>query len=169
LRNAGFKNPRIAWDNSFEDLPQIEKQVQMLKDAGFSAKDIYIFVLYNWEYDYDVLERKRAECYRLGVQISDCRFRPLTATSDNFSSRMIQSDVDYFINSPKWSDYSVKRFRSSVRKHNICVRHNIPFHSSILERKLIDRDEYGKMKKASKEEILRTLPDAWFPQDFHSL
>ncbi len=82
-------------------------------------------MIYNWDYDYNELEKKRKICFDWGVQIADCRFRPLNSTFDNYNPRKVsQSNEDYYINE-KWTDEEVRKFRSNVRKHNICVRYKI--------------------------------------------
>ncbi len=166
LKKAKFTFPRIAWDNSFKEWKDIKKQINLLEKAGFNRKDIFVFVLYNWNYDYEVLENKRVKCYEFGVQLADCRFRPLNQTYDNYNPRKKkQTKHDYFIH-PNWTDFEVRLFRKNVRRHNICVRYSKRFHSSILERKRIDKNEFHKIIKLPKKEILKMFDDAWFPEDF---
>ena len=166
IKKAGFLNPRIAWDNSFDDFPRVHQQVQMLVKAGYSSKDIYVFMLFNWNYDFSELEKKRLKCWEWRVQISDCRFRPLDQMYDYFNSRKKQTLRDYYIH-PGWTDDEVKQFRSNVRKHNICVRHGFRFYSKALEQMLVSRTRSKKLRAASKKQILTALPDAWFPGEFH--
>ena len=68
-------------------------------DAGFNSKDISVFMLYNYDLDYDELESKRVKCFEWKVQITDCRFRPLDEIKDNYSphKRNGQTNNDYFI------------------------------------------------------------------------
>ena len=35
-----------------------------------------------------------------------------------------EGDFDYYI-SPLWSDDEVRQFRRNVRRHNICIRHDM--------------------------------------------
>jgi hypothetical protein len=165
LKEAGFRNPRIAWDNSIDDFEEIRRQVGFLVKAGFKPKDIYVFVLYNWKYPYEIMEEKRMKCYELGVQIADCRFRPLDQLSDRYNGRLPQSGDDYYIH-PKWDDLSVKQYRSNVRKHNICIRHGLPFHSGLLERKQRAKEIYASLKSLDRNGIRAEIFDAWYPDEF---
>lgn len=165
LKKARFINPRIAWDNSFNDWPQIEKQIDYLVTAGYQRKHIYVFILYNWEHPYSTVENKRVKCWEWGVQISDCRFRPLNQTYDNFNSKKEQTQSDYFIHE-KWNDVEIKQFRKNVRRHNICVRHDFAFYSPDLEHFKIDKKEYLKLKDLLKNDIKKKLDRVWFPDDY---
>ena len=93
-------------------------------------------MIYNWDYKFEELENKRKQCYEWGVQIADCRFRPLNQTFDRYNSRFKeQNSEDYYI-SPFWTDKQVRTFRRNVRKQNICIRYNIPWdkYNQTLER-----------------------------------
>ena len=73
------------------------------------------------------MEKKRQKCYEWGVQIADCRYRPLNQTYDNYSpQKKSQDNNDYYIHS-NWTDYLIRSFRKNVRRHNICIRYNIPW------------------------------------------
>lgn len=125
LKNARFKNIRLAWDFAYEQFDEVESWILILEKNGYKRKDIFIFMIYNWSFDYSELEAKRQKCFDWGVQIADCRFRPLNQTYDNYNSNVKeQSGNDYYIHS-NWSDYLIRKFRSDVRKHNICIRHKI--------------------------------------------
>lgn len=134
LKKARFENIRLAWDFKYESYHQVENWINILEDAGYHRKDIFIFMIYNWNFDYEELENKRLKCYEWGVQISDCRYRPLNQTYDNYNShKKAQTTIDYFIHE-KWSDKLIRKFRNDVRKHNICIRYKIPWES--YEKKL---------------------------------
>jgi hypothetical protein len=165
LHNANFINPRIAWDNSFQDWPKIERQVMLLENAGYKRKDISIFMLCNWEYPFEVLENKRLKCWKWGVQVSDCRFRPLNQTYDNYSPRTAQTAMDYFIND-KWTDAELKQFRKNVRRHNICVRHDFDFHSKSLENMRVSKKQYAILSRSHRRIVRKQLGDAWYPDQF---
>ena len=93
-------------------------------------------MIYNWDYNFEYMELKRRKCYQWGVQIADCRYRPLDQTYDYYNGHVEnQNQDDYFIH-PNWTDDSVKQFRKNVRKHNICIRHGISWekYSQKLER-----------------------------------
>ena len=134
LKKARFLNPRIAWDNSYEDFYSVFKQISILKDAGYKSKDIYVFMVYNHDLPFEILEKKRIKCNKWGVQIADCRFRPLNQTYDNYNPYSNnQNNEDYYIHK-RWTDLEIKRFRKNVREQNICIRHGFKEYSRILER-----------------------------------
>ena len=83
------------------------------------------------------------KCYEWGVQISDCRYRPLTQLHDHYKPLKDQSNgEDYHIN-PNWTDMQVKQFRKNVRRQNICARHGFSYHSKILEnRKKFTKEQF---------------------------
>ena len=129
LKKARFENVRIAWDFPYNEasVRMVKAWIDLLEEAGYNKKDLYIFMIYNWDYDYNHMELKRAQCYEWGVQIADCRYRPLDQTFDRYNPRKKeQSNEDYFIHE-SWSDADIRQFRRNVRRHNICIRHNIPW------------------------------------------
>lgn len=168
LKEAGFKNPKIAWDHGVNQANLIKKQIDILIDAGFKAKEISIFMIYNYELDYEEMEKKRVYCAKWGVQITDCRYRPLDQTFDEYSPNKHkgQTNKDYWIN-PNWTDQKVRKFRRNVRRHNICMRHEVDYHSSLLERKSIPKEEARKLRTRNYNEVKDILPDAWCPFLFH--
>lgn len=136
LKKARFVNIRVAWDFNYRKYREVEKWVKLLEEAGFARKQIFVFMIYNWDYTFKELEKKRLKCYEWGVQISDCRFRPLNQTFDRYDSHAKhQTSDDYYI-SPFWTDKQVRQFRRNVRKQNICIRYDIPIakYSKQLER-----------------------------------
>lgn len=171
LKKAGFKNPKIAWDGSLKERNSIKKQVEILVNSGYSAKEISIFMLYNHELPYEELEEKRVVCFELGVQIMDCRFRPLDSIKDNYNpaKRNGQSKDEYFIH-PNWSDKAIRKFRRNVRRHNICIRHGTDYHSSLMERKKIPQDISRELRTLNYEEVDKDMiPDAWTPKKVHDV
>lgn len=174
LKKAGFKNPKIAWDHSLKQAPKIKEQIDLLINAGFTAKEISIFMIYNYELPYEEMEEKRQLCAEWKVQITDCRYRPLDAEDDNYSSyKREQGPEDYHIHTESgWTDAKVRKFRRNIRRHNICMRHEMEYHSTILERKTnIPKEEAKIYQRMSYDEIVKNysdiIPDAWNPKDFH--
>lgn len=174
LKKAGFKNPKIAWDHSVKEAPLIKEQKDLLIEAGFLPKEISIFMIYNYKIPYEEMEEKRVKCAEWGVQITDCRYRPLDAEDDNYSPyKKEQGTEDYHIHEESdWTDAKVRKFRRNIRRHNICMRHDMEFHSTILERKRdIPKEEAKIYQQMSYEEILKNhsklIPDAWNPKEFH--
>ena len=139
FKEARFKNIRIAWDFDYDQFKKVEGWIEILKNAGFRKDKISVFMIYNWNYNFHIMELKRQKCFELGVQISDCRYRPLNAFFDNYNSyKASQTNNDYFI-SPNWTDQEIRQFRRNVRKHNICIRHNLKW------------DEYSVEKERGKK------------------
>jgi len=167
LKKARFTDVRIAWDGK-EGVESLKKQMEYLHNAGYPKKDIYVFMLFNWNLTPREMEEKRVKCWELGVQISDCRYRPLTQLYDNYSTRLDQTDKDYYIHDG-WTDKEVKAFRRNIRKHNICVRHGLLFYSSEMERMKIDQQKSMQIRSlVDKDEIRKEVTDAWFPDENHT-
>ena len=126
LRDARFKNPRIAWDGPYDDWPKVRRAVRMLKNVGYGRKDIFIFMLYNHELPYSEMRLKLDACRRWRVRVIDCRFRPLDSTRDNYRpGPKAQPTGEYFVHG-NWRDKQVRRFRRAVRRHNIAILLDLP-------------------------------------------
>lgn len=121
IKKARFSAVRISWDWGLGQKPVVHKALEYLNEAGYHYKNISLFMIYNWEIPFEVLEKKREICWRWNVQITDCRYRPLDQLYDNYNPRRHQTGADYFIH-PKWTDEQVKTFRRRVREQNICIR-----------------------------------------------
>lgn len=171
LRKAGFRYPRIAWDWDFGQHEAIKKQLEILVNAGYPKKEIFIFMLYDWKIPFEDMEYKRLKCWEWGVQIADCRYRPLNVIDDYCSNRNNQSTGHYYIHlEAGWSDMLVRQFRRNVREQNICIRHGFPFYSQQMERKNISIDDMRRMKSlvgiTSKLAFAKQLRiDTWTPSD----
>lgn len=138
LKKARFDNIRVAWDFPYSNMTvkMVGSWIDLLEGVGYNRKDIYVFMIYNWNYPFEHMELKRKQCYNWEVQIADCRYRPLNQTFDNYNGRIEgQTCEDYFIH-PDWSDALVKQFRRNIRRHNICIRHGIAWkdYDQVLER-----------------------------------
>ena len=136
LKKARFQNPRIAWDWSYDQNKQIKKQIDLLVKVGYKPKEIFVFMIYNWDLSFEEMEKKRLQCKRWGVQIADCRNRPLYQLFDEYNPRkgkVGQTNKDYYIH-PKWTDTQVRQFRKNVREQNIGIRFGIEYDRE-LERK----------------------------------
>ena len=126
IRNARFENIRIAWDNGLIDKDSIKRQIDILTKVGYKTKDISIFMIYNFDLNYEDMIKKIQFCRRQGVQIADCRYRPLNLDYDNYNphSREKQTKKDYYIHQKAgWTDKKIKKFRKLVRIHNIWIRY----------------------------------------------
>lgn len=172
IREAGFRYPRIAWDWEYKQYPLIKKQVGFLKSAGYSSKEIFVFMLYNWDIPFEEMEKKRIKCWEWRVQIADCRYRPLDQLFDNYNPRVIgQTKKDYYIHEKAgWTDALVKQFRKNVREQNICVRHSFPFYSRSFEHKKYGKEIRKKVKELrdtqDKIKFLKNIgADFWIPDN----
>lgn len=163
IKKARFLYPRIAWDWKYSEYKEIKRQIKILLDAGYDKKDVYVFMLQNWDIPFKEMEKKRVKCWEWGVQIADCRFRPLTQTFDNYNSKKDQTNSDYYIN-PNWTDKKVKQFRKNIRRQNICIRQGLNFYSKKLEHKHYNENDKEKLRSQSKIMIKKQLDDAWFPE-----
>jgi len=171
IKEAGFRYPRIAWDWEYQEYPKVERQINILKNAGYPSKEIYIFMIYNWEIPLEEMEMKRIKCLEWKVQIADCRYRPLEQLYDNYKGRKIeQTSRDYYIHEQAgWSDTLIKQFRKNVRRQNICIRHGFPFYSKEFEQKRTKKEltriiknintKKGKIKYLEKNNISYWLPE----------
>jgi len=98
----------------------------MLKDVGYGRKEVFVFMLFNHDIPYDEMRGKLDACRRWQVRVIDCRYRPLTATSDNYrAGPKSQTGDDYYIHDG-WTDRQVRRFRRAVRHQNIAILLNLP-------------------------------------------
>jgi len=163
LKKARFIYPRISWDHSYRDWRTIKKQIDILINAGFRSKDIFVFMLYNYEIDFYEMEKKRLKCWEWKIQIADCRYRPLDQTFDNYNPRAKeQTNEDYYIHH-NWTDTQIRQFRKNVRRQNVCVRQDLRFYSRTLENKKVDKKLSLKLKQMPLEEVKGILSDFWYP------
>lgn len=168
LKNSGFKNPKIAWDGSLNDKKDIKRQLDILIKNGFKPSEISIFVIYNFEIPYSEMEQKRVECWNWGVQISDCRYRPLNSDHDNYNphSKKSQSFEDYYIHE-NWTDNEVRLYRRNIRQHNICIRLGTKYYSADSERMRISKEKARKYRDLDYDSAKKYIKDAWNPAEFH--
>jgi hypothetical protein len=168
IRQAGFQNPRIAWDWGIQEYQKIKKQIDILIKGGYSNKEIFVFMVYNWDIHFEEMEEKRIKCWKWKVQISDCRFRPLDQTYDFYKPKKFQNNNDYYINE-NWTDSLVKQFRKNVRRQNICLRQGLFFYSKTFETMKTSKEIIIKTKKMKRNELeiyFKKLNfDYWFPED----
>lgn len=170
IKKAGFRYPRIAWDWGYKEFRTIKKQLDILINAGYGPKDIFVFMLYNWNIPFEEMEKKRIKCWEWGIQIADCRYRPLNQLFDNYNSRKsVQTNKDYYIHREAgWTDILVKQFRKNIRRQNICLRHGFPFYSKSFEHKSFGKETTKKVKDLKnindKIKFIENIgADYWFP------
>jgi hypothetical protein len=168
LRKAGLRYPRIAWDWGQKQKHLIGKQIQVLIDAGYKSRDIFVFMLYNHDFSFEEMEEKRISCWDWKTQIADCRFRPLDQLYDDYKPQVVgQTSDDYFINAG-WSDPLIKQFRKNVRRQNICVRMGYSVYSSMAEQKKIGEKilpkSFVNISSDEKKELFeKNNIDWWIP------
>ena len=169
IKQAGFRYPRIAWDWGYDQNGYIERQIRTLVEAGYRTRDIFVFMLYNYQIPFEEMEKKRIKCWEWQVQIADCRFRPLYQLFDEYNPQAIgQTSEDYFI-SEGWSDALVKQFRRNVRRQNICVRMGYPIYSSTAERKKMKKEDLRRLRELGTVEEKKAFlessgADWWIPE-----
>lgn len=165
LKEANFKDPKIAWDGPYRQYKKRKEEIDVLINAGYNPKEIAVFMLYNHELSYNELEKKRALCFEWGVQISDCRFRPLDGLTDGYNPHKRKQENDEYFIHKNWSDQEVRQFRRNVRRHNICIRHSMSYHSRKAELKKISKEDSMKIRAMTYAEVLKTdiIDDAWDP------
>lgn len=169
LKKSGFVYPKIAWDGSVKSWKNREREIRILVDAGYRREDISVFMLSNYEQRFDELEWKRMYCWSWGVQVNQCRFRPLDQLFDHFNGRRKgQTNDDYFIH-PNWTDEEVKQFNRNVRRHNMTLRFRAKFHSSKVEFKKISKEMHDKVRFMKYTEAVKHLDDAWNPAQYQGV
>jgi hypothetical protein len=103
LRRSRFGNIRIAWDHAFNLQIKISNAIKILLKAGYSSKDLTIFMICNWKISYEDNCRKLDLCKVWNVKVADCYF-------DNQLSPNIKPI--------HWSEDQIKDFGRKCRKHN---------------------------------------------------
>jgi hypothetical protein len=154
LKKARFRNVRIAWDGPYSEFKEISRQIKTLSKAGYKTREIFIFMIYNWEISFEEMEKKRKKCKKWGVQIADCRYRPLDQLYDHYKPLKKQTNKDYYIH-PKWTDVLVKKFRRNVRVQNICVRMGFARYDS-------KKEHEGEAKRKVRKALIKPLQDSGY-------
>ena len=84
-------------------------------------------MIYNYDIPYENMLKKVDHCVKWGVQIADCRYRPLDVCKDGYNPgkyRKGQTEDDYYIHAKGgWTDKKIRNFRKRVRQHNIWIRY----------------------------------------------
>ena len=167
LKKANFKDPKIAWDGPVKGYKRREKEISILENAGYKRKEIAVFMLYNHDLTYEDLEKKRAYCFKWGVQVSDCRFRPLDMLTDGYNPHKKKQNSDEYYIHKNWSDEEIRQFRRNVRRHNICIRHGMNYHSRMAELKKISKEDSMRIRDMTFEDVVAdgVIDDAWNPAE----
>ena len=110
LKQARFKNIRLAWDHSFNLQKIIKEKTTFLLNAGYSPRNIMIFIICNWKITYEDNLKKMDLCKIWNFQMADCYF-------DNQLSPNIKPI--------HWTEEQIKSYRKKVRKHNQMINFRI--------------------------------------------
>lgn len=110
LKQARFKNIRIAWDFQYKFQYKIKQAIDMLVKAGYKPNELMIFMVCNWKIPYIENMKKMDLCKVWNVRIADCWF-------DN--------QVSPNIKPIHWTIEQIKDFRKRSRKHNHLVTFKI--------------------------------------------
>jgi hypothetical protein len=149
LKQAHFIYPRVAWDGGMAEEETTDRAIRSLVNVGYRARDISVYMLYNHHHPLKVLSEKLRCCGRWGVQISDCRYRPLNAVYDGYqpsAGKNGQSGEEYYIH-PNWTDGEIREFRRLVRRQNICVRYGFGRYS-------LEKENAGKrFRMAGRQQL----------------
>jgi len=106
LKKNRFKNIRLAWDHEFGRQKDIKNAIKMLSKAGYSNRDILVFMICNWKIPFEDNMLKLDLCKIWNVKVSDCYFDNQLAPN---------------IKPIHWSIEQIKEFRKKCRKHNQMV------------------------------------------------
>lgn len=159
LKEARFQNLRIAWDGDLKQRQDVKRQIDSLCKAGYQRKDIFVFMIYNWDVSFEIMEKKRKICHRWGVQISDCRYRPLDQLYDNYNPQARkggQTAEDYYIHTKAgWGDKKVRQFRRNVRRQNIGIRYGNGKYVHEMA------TTYSMTKRLYKQAGIKKVPKLW--------
>jgi len=110
LKQARFKNIRLAWDHSFNLQKKIKDTIKLLRNSGYASKEITVFMVCNWKIPFEDNCRKMDLCKVWNVKIADCWF-------DNQLSPNIKPI--------HWTEEQIKVFRKRIRKHNQMINFEI--------------------------------------------
>ncbi len=110
LHRSRFKNIRLAWDHYMASQYKIKNAIRYLLAAGYTNKDIMIFMICNWQIPYVECLRKMDLCKVWNVKISDCYF---------------DGQLSPNIKPIHWHISDIRDFRQKVRKHNQLVTFGI--------------------------------------------
>lgn len=166
IKKAGFDNIRIAWDNGLSDRKSIKKQISHLVNAGYSPKDVSVFMIYNFDMPYNDMIKKLNYCKKLGVQITDCRYRPLEVDHDDYNPHLRngQPEGSFYIHKKSgWTDKKIRKFRHNVREHNIWIRYakdkGLKYDNKMEKWSAINNAyKFFKLGKAPQMELIERSP-----------
>jgi len=110
IKEIRFKNNRLAWDWGMNHQYKLKDAIQHLLKAGYSEKEITIYMVCNYKISYEECCRKLDLLKVWNVKCIDCWY-------DNQTSPNIIPI--------HWNDEQIKTFRKKCRKHNQLVNFKI--------------------------------------------
>lgn len=110
LKRNRFINIRLAWDYYLSHQKKVKAAKDMLLKAGYSPKEITVFMICNWKVPFVECCAKMDLCKVWNLKIADCYF-------DNQLSPNIKPI--------HWTTKEINTFRRRVRKHNQLVNFGI--------------------------------------------
>lgn len=109
LKRTRFKRIRLAWDGSYKDQYKIKDAIKMFLKAGYSPKDLMLFVIANWRVPKEECEKKLDLMKVWNVKVCDCCY-----------------DGGYRYAVPEyWTEEEIRDFRAKCRKHNQLVNFGV--------------------------------------------
>lgn len=109
LKQNRFVEMKIAWDYGYDQAYKIKDAINKLMYAGYSPRNIQVFIICNWRIPYEECCMKLDTLKVWGVQVSDCWF-------DN----QIRGKVKPI----HWTEEQIKDFSKKTRDHGIMIRMN---------------------------------------------
>ena len=145
LKAARFRSPRICMGWSF---PRGEGNPPAGYDApggGVCGQGHLRVHDLHFDISPEEMHRKAERCFRWGVQVADCRYRPLDRFSDGYNPRKKSQEAGEYYLHDRWRDADVRGFRRAVRENNICLRYGIQ--RSMYDKRLegLRRDERSRL------------------------
>jgi hypothetical protein len=120
LKEKGFHKIRWAWDYGFSLQRKHQMILRILVNAGFTPRDLSVFILVNWKIPYIECLRKLDLLKVWNLKANDCCYDggyPHGEIDFNNNSR--------FNDKRFWAYDQIKDFRRKCRKHNHLVRFRI--------------------------------------------
>ena len=99
---ANFHEIRIAFDKADKE-NACERALTYFEEAGYSRKDIGVYVLYNFEDPFDEVEKRRILIKDWGAHIIKQRYVPIPSLTQNYLH-------------PRWTEEECKQFAINCHK-----------------------------------------------------
>lgn len=104
---AKFKNIRIAFDRDDEEIC-CKRAIHLFKQAGYLPSEIGVFMLYNFNDSFDIVEKRRNLVHDWGAKVIPQRYIPIPSlTSDYLNSN--------------WTEKNCEEFKSNCSKQSKCL------------------------------------------------